>query len=113
MTGSKKFAFAAAALAFNVAFVSGAGAQTNSSETYRQLNLFGDVFEQVRAHNAAQYSGSTSANEPDSESACHASTRSSLGANGLQIRAQPTKRSAASRASAVTSRPRASRGRPT
>ncbi len=26
-----------------------AGAQTNSSETYRQLNLFGDVFERVRS----------------------------------------------------------------
>ena len=26
-----------------------AGAQTNTSETYRQLNLFGDVFERVRS----------------------------------------------------------------
>ena len=26
-----------------------AGAQNNTSETYRQLNLFGDVFERVRS----------------------------------------------------------------
>ena len=37
-----------AALAF-VSLAGPASAQSNSSETYRQLNLFGDVFERVRA----------------------------------------------------------------
>ena len=41
---------AAAALGLLVALPTLAHAQTaNSSETYRQLNLFGDVFERVRA----------------------------------------------------------------
>ena len=39
---------AGAALCFSL-FALPVGAQTNTSETYRQLNLFGDVFERVRA----------------------------------------------------------------
>ena len=45
---SKQLMAAAAVLAFLAVPVSGI-AQTNSSETYRQLDLFGDVFERVRA----------------------------------------------------------------
>ena len=32
-----------------MAFAAPAMAQNNNSETYRQLNLFGDIFERVRA----------------------------------------------------------------
>ena len=39
-------AFAVAAI---IAFISPAIAQTNSSETYRQLSLFGDIFERIRS----------------------------------------------------------------
>ena len=39
-------AFAVAAI---IAFTSPAIAQTNSSETYRQLSLFGDIFERIRS----------------------------------------------------------------
>ncbi len=45
---SKSFMTAAAVFAFLAIPASGV-AQTNSSETYRQLDLFGDVFERVRA----------------------------------------------------------------
>ncbi len=45
---SKQLMAAAAVFAFLAVPVSGI-AQTNSSETYRQLDLFGDVFERVRA----------------------------------------------------------------
>ncbi len=41
--------FAAAAVVSLVAFTVPAGAQSNTSETYRQLNLFGDIFERVRS----------------------------------------------------------------
>jgi carboxyl-terminal processing protease len=40
---------AAGAIIGGIAFVLPAAAQNNNSETYRQLNLFGDVFERVRA----------------------------------------------------------------
>ena len=40
---------AAGVIVGGVAFVLPATAQNNNSETYRQLNLFGDVFERVRA----------------------------------------------------------------
>ncbi len=40
---------AAAALVFLGAGIARVTAETNTSETYRQLNLFGDVFERVRA----------------------------------------------------------------
>ena len=45
---SRRFLAAAAALSFLVMPVTGQ-AQTNTSETYKQLDLFGDVFERVRA----------------------------------------------------------------
>jgi len=41
--------FAAAAVITLMSFAAPAVAQGNTSETYRQLNLFGDVFERVRA----------------------------------------------------------------
>ncbi|HYG89833.1 MAG TPA: S41 family peptidase [Azospirillum sp.] len=44
-----KRAAAAAALVFLGAGIARVTADTNTSETYRQLNLFGDVFERVRA----------------------------------------------------------------
>jgi|MEHZ01.5.fsa_nt_MEHZ011586549.1_2 carboxyl-terminal processing protease len=40
---------AASVIVGGIAFVLPATAQNNNSETYRQLNLFGDVFERVRA----------------------------------------------------------------
>jgi carboxyl-terminal processing protease len=40
---------AAGVIVGGIAFVLPAAAQNNNSETYRQLNLFGDVFERVRA----------------------------------------------------------------
>ena len=46
---SRPLITAAAALAFLVVPVSGITQTNNSSETYRQLDLFGDVFERVRA----------------------------------------------------------------
>ena len=46
MTNPTIKAFALAAI---MAFFSPAIAQENSSETYRQLSLFGDVFERVRS----------------------------------------------------------------
>ena len=46
---SKPLITAAAVLAFLVVPVSGITQTKNSSETYRQLDLFGDVFERVRA----------------------------------------------------------------
>jgi carboxyl-terminal processing protease len=45
---SKRILTAAAALAF-LTFSTGLNAQTNTPDTYRQLDLFGDVFERVRA----------------------------------------------------------------
>ncbi len=44
-----KRAATAAALVFLGAGIASVSADTNTSETYRQLNLFGDVFERVRA----------------------------------------------------------------
>ena len=41
--------FAAAAVVYLAAGTAPAGAQSNTSETYRQLNLFGDIFERVRS----------------------------------------------------------------
>ncbi|MGQ9366890.1 S41 family peptidase [Azospirillum sp. ST 5-10] len=49
-----KRAAAAAALVFLGAGVATVTADTNTSETYRQLNLFGDVFERVRAEYVEQ-----------------------------------------------------------
>ena len=45
----RKQLFAAAAAIMLMSFSAPAVAQGNTSETYRQLNLFGDVFERVRA----------------------------------------------------------------
>ena len=49
-----KRAATAAALVFLGAGVATVTAQSNTSETYRQLNLFGDVFERVRAEYVEQ-----------------------------------------------------------
>jgi len=46
----KKLMAAAAVLAFLAVTVNGSAQTKNSSETYRQLDLFGDVFERVRAN---------------------------------------------------------------